>query len=113
MKAEGPLPPGASHAPAEDFALVETERTAAVFQDAWWLYSEALEELGHGTLRLFGGVADGAGQLTYGGGWRSIWFALFLTSFKLLFGPILSRLGSGQKIGAVRNLCSVPVVFRT
>ena len=40
--------------------MVETERTAAVFQDAWWLYSEALEELGHGKLRNAAEKAWGA-----------------------------------------------------
>ncbi len=40
--------------------MVETERSAAIFQDAKWLYSDALEELGHGKLRNAAEKAWGA-----------------------------------------------------
>ena len=60
MKAEELLQLVASHSPAEDLELVEAERTAAVFQDAWWLYSDAIDELGHGILRNAAEKAWGA-----------------------------------------------------
>ena len=40
--------------------MVETERTAAVFQDAWGLYSEAMEEIDRGKLRNAAEKAWGA-----------------------------------------------------
>ena len=60
MEAEAQLPSDASHASAEDFALVETESPAAVFQDACWLYSDALEEIARGKLRNASEKAWGA-----------------------------------------------------